>query len=333
MNERGTIKSEAEQRIESVLKEWAGIVGNGPYYSQMMPSVLIPMRQAIDSLPYAVTDTGKDRAELMVKLMVRDGLSANPFPVVIEATEQAARLGIAPELIAWEASQEAMLFPMLQPEDWRGAKVTDFDSDELLHFTLLAKKKFHNSKPLSISSTPFEKIRELRAILAQLQETRKAQKEPWYTPEGFFMISDYIANIERAFIASGMDSVPVHGEPALSNIFIGKNNAIKLVDFDRAYNADPHYDLAGLSLEICGFDWQVDRVVENYYGEKREDVKARVQLLMIVDDFLWGCWSLANHYLSERKNAIEFFKSAQNRFLRCQYWLSRWDISTLLHRL
>jgi thiamine kinase-like enzyme len=148
-------------------------------------------------------------------------------------------------------------------------------------------------------------------------------------PVGFQTLLAWIGRIEQSFKAAGSDLGPIHGENALSNVMLGQGGATRLVDFDRATNADPHYDLAGFCLEFCSFYDQVDETVALYLGAPDSKVSARTALYMIVDDFLWGCWSLIEHYSSHRNTTIEFYKYALNRFFRCRYWLNRWDIATL----
>ncbi len=333
MTEISTATKPASSRINKMLAKLEGLTGRHPDYQLMLSANLIPHHQAIDSAPYLVRGNGHRANDLMIKLVVRDGTPQAPFHQIIESCLQASDLGISPGMIAWESAEEGILYELLAPEYWRCAKQKDFYKEEILAGTIELKKRFHESKALSVTESPFDHIRSSIRTLAHIRKEASVGLHTWEEPEHFSTLIAYINEIEMAMTAAGFETCPTHGEHALSNIMLGPDGQIKLLDFDRAVNADPLSDLAGLILEALSLDWRVEQVIEIYCGSYSERIFNRVKLYMITEDFKWGCWSLVCHYLSERKNSIEFYKSALNRFIRCRYWLSRWNIADLMKNI
>jgi thiamine kinase-like enzyme len=116
-------------------------------------------------------------------------------------------------------------------------------------------------------------------------------------------------------------------------VMLREDGAVRLVDFDQAGNGDRFYDLAAFSLEFCSFDDEVEALVEAYLGRRDCQAIARMHLYRMIDDLVWGCWALIAQARSPRANKIEFYKYAQNRLLRCQYWLGIREFDTLLRQL
>ena len=96
--------------------------------------------------------------------------------------------------------------------------------------------------------------------------------------------------------------------------------------------ADPYYDLGAFCLEYCSFESEIATAVELYVGRPDRHALARAKLYMIVDDFLWGCWALLAQWTSPRNATIEFYKYAQNCFVRALFWLGSWDMDELMRQ-
>ncbi|MFT4115351.1 MAG: phosphotransferase [Bradyrhizobium sp.] len=289
----------------------------------------MPLHLALDASPNCVVDTsGKPLAFL--KLYEPEALPFVDFSTAAVASRQAADLQLAPALLGYDAAAGAMLFDWLAPEDWRMAVREDLDRDETLGAIIGAKKSYHGSQALPRTRGPFDRIDEYLDVMAK---TRGADGAPLSDARRVLELAPWVARIEQAFAAAGSDVGPTHGENTLSNVMLDGANRVRLVDFDRSENADPLYDLASFCVEFCSFREDVDRAVSLYLGAHRPDVAARVSLHMIVDDFLWGCWAMIQHFTSPRSGSVEFYKLAQNRFLRSKYWLTRWDVATLMRSI
>lgn len=296
--------------------------------ARALPSIAMPLHLALDAAPFVVGNAGAPIGFL--KVYETDAAPFVDFAAVVAASRQAAELQLAPELLEVHASSGALLHALLSPADWRMSRRDDFDDDATLGAVIDAKRRFHRSAKLPLSRDPFETLAEYLdlmkglsapdgTVLSELPIVRELQ--PW------------VQRIRDGLRAAGTDAGPIHGENTLSNVMLGPSGRVNLVDFDRAVNADPHFDLASFGLELCSFDEEVDRIVERYLGSASPQISARVRLYMIVDDVLWGCWATFQHFSSPRSGSVEFYKYAQNRFLRSRYWLARWDVAALLRKI
>lgn len=333
MNSLGGQEADDQARVKAALCAFAATVGADPSYTVLAPPILMPMHLAVDAVPLVVSSSNADAGSFFMKSYASDAMAFVNLAATVAASEQANRLGVGPQLLSYDEPSSALLYSLLAPTDWRMATRKDMDSISTLEAVLAIKRTWHASSLLPMSRSPFETIAHYCATIEQLATSTVDSESRLQTPAGFQTLLAWIGRIEQSFKASGSDLGPIHGENALSNVMLGHGNTIRLVDFDRATNADPHYDLAGFCLEFCSFYDQIEGTVALYLGAPDPSVSARTALYMIVDDFLWGCWSLIEHYSSHRNTTIEFYKYAQNRFLRCRYWLNRWDIATLQRRM
>lgn len=67
------------------------------------------------------------------------------------------------------------------------------------------------------------------------------------------MISD-AAELGKAIAASGADLVTAHADGVTSNVMLGPDGAMQLVDFDEAGNTDALFDLAVVLNEVHPLD-------------------------------------------------------------------------------
>ena len=327
----GAPRDASEEQAEAALRNWAAIVGHNPLYGALLPSVMMPMHTAADAIPYGVAATGAE-PEMFMKVYEQDMPVDLDVVATAEASRQAASLGLAPAFLAEDVDHKALLYAML-PAPWRPATRSTIENSTLKAAAIVAKRTWHRSAPLQRTLTPFDRIASSLEDIDRLASPRGGAAPALTVPQGFHTLRAWIQHIERAMAAAGHDSGPTHGENTLSNIMVGDGDAVLLVDFDRAVNADPHYDLGAFCSEFCSFDAEVAETVALYLGQPDRRVTARAQLYMIVDDVLWGCWSLLAHHTSERSSNVEFYKYAQNRFVRARSWLSRWDVPALMRQI
>lgn len=298
--------------------------------TRMLPSIAMPLHLALDAAPCMVAPSGGQEPIGFLKVYESEAASFFDFAATVGASLQAAELQLGPALLDSDASAGALLYSWLAPADWRMALRHDLDDESVLASVVTAKRAWHGSRRLARHRGPFETI---SFYLGTMNDIHLPDGQALSELRIVRVLRPWIGRLEAVFAAAGTDSGPIHGENTLSNIMLGSAGRVQLVDFDRSVNADPHYDLAGLCLELCSFRDEVDRVVELYLGAPAAAVSARVCLYMIVDDFLWGCWAAINHFSSPRSASVEFYKYAQNRFLRCRYWLSRWDADALSRQI
>ncbi|MGY4309387.1 thiamine kinase-like enzyme [Bradyrhizobium sp. USDA 4369] len=321
--------NDSQMRAEAAADVIGGRIGTPLTLSRLLPSIAVPLHLALDAAPYLVS---KASGEPVGFLKVYE-LETAPFvdwASVVAGSRRMAELQLGPALLDCSEEQGALLYEWLSPAEWRMARRENCDRESTLVAILAAKRTLHRSEPVPVTRSPFDVIRHYLEMMRSIN-----------SPGGGVLNDDravrelgpWIERIAAGLAGAGCDPGPIHGEGALSNVMLNDGGGVRLVDCDRVVNADPHYDLASLCLELCSFDTEVEHVVALYEGKANLQSSARVRLYMVVDDFLWGCWSLIKHCTSPRSSSVEFYKYAQNRFLRCRYWLSRWDTAALLRQM
>lgn len=315
-----------ESRVTTSLRAlWPNLTG-APLFTRVSPSILVPMHVSIDSAPFEVWQTDKTEVPAILKVLEEDAVGVVPFSNIVAASAQAARHSIGPNLLASDADSATLLFEKLQSPDWVQARRDDLDDQDRLAAVISAKRSFHQTEKLALTRSPFDLVE----IYMEIAHKIIREDGPLTQAQPICEILPWINYFRDAFQTAGTDVAPTHGENALSNIFLSPDNKVRLVDFDRAVNADPIYDLASFCLEVCHNDDEIQRIVSMYNQAPDPKLLARTRIYMIVDDFVWGLWALVGHYTSPRSNSIEFYKYAHKRFLRSQYWLKHWDIAAQL---
>lgn len=314
-------------RLDRAIAQSGLFAGSEPVRGGAMPAIAMPMHLALDalSMPLGPSVAGPS----VFAKAYRDG-ALQPFDLsgATEASTRAGEAGIAPRLLAADAANRVLFFEALGP-GWRMTLARDTQKPDVKAAILAVKKAWHGQTPLSRTLTPFELARDycgrLEPHLAQGPLPFKGLV-PWVA------VKQWIFRIEEAFAAAGSDTGPIHGENTVSNIMIGPEGRILLVDFDRAMNADPLFDLGGLCLDLCRGEDERMEAVEMYAGRADAAVLARIKLYGLVDDFLWGCWAMLAE-TNPGTHGPELYKYASNRFLRLSHHLQQFDLPHLLAKV
>ena len=114
-------------------------------------------------------------------------------------------------------------------------------------------------------------------------------------------------------------SVPLHGDGVASNVLIGPDGALQLIDFDYGGCFDPWYDVAISLNELYSFEAQWREGITVWAGHCRESDYARCRLYALINDWYWTLWGLWVGATSVR--ALEFSKVGQWTLLRCRLCL------------
>ena len=315
-----------QERIDAALSAVPRFNAARPTLGLPVPSLAMPMHLSLDSVSIPVEVAGGQG--LFAKAFRADALSPYTFDDTATGATAAGEAGIAPRLLAASAKEEVLVFERLGA-DWRMALAGDLRKPDVKSAVLAAKKRWHGLPRLARTLSPFEVVRDYAARLQPHLDPTSSFPIPFKGNIAFPQVMQWIARIEEALSASGVDTAPIHGENAASNVMIGPEGRILLVDFDRAVNADPMFDLGSLCLEFCRNDRERMEAVEIYTGTADRAVLARVKLYGIVDDFAWACWAL----LAQANPSMagpEWLKYASNRVIRMNYHLQTFDMCELL---
>lgn len=109
-------------------------------------------------------------------------------------------------------------------------------------------------------------------------------------PDGFRDRRAQVAEIERAFAANPVDTVPCHNDLLAEN-YIDDGKQLWIVDFEYSGNNDPCFELGDTAQE-CEFDRALrEELCEAYFGQARDDRLARMNLQALMADVGWTLWA------------------------------------------
>jgi thiamine kinase-like enzyme len=109
-------------------------------------------------------------------------------------------------------------------------------------------------------------------------------------PSDFRSRLDQVGEIERAFAANPVPTVPCHNDLLAEN-YIDDGRQLWIVDFEYSGNNDPCFELGDTAQE-CAFDQgQRAELCEAYFGQMREDRLARMNLQALMADVGWALWA------------------------------------------
>jgi thiamine kinase-like enzyme len=143
-----------------------------------------------------------------------------------------------------------------------------------------------------------------------------ADKHQVKIPENFRERMPMVKQIEQAFDANPIQSVPCHNDLLAAN-YIDGDNGLRVFDFEYSGNNDPCFELGNTCQEL---EYDEPRLVEMcsvYFGQPYPDKLARMKLNMIMSDVGWALWAAIQAKIS----AIQF-----------DFWgwaVDRWGRATL----
>lgn len=266
-------------------------------------AVASPLRLATEWAGYQLSIGGKAYYAKVLHEDMRDWIDPRK---VIEVSHIAAAQGVTPMLRCSAADEAVMIFSGLSPQ-WHWAKVSDIAAVDRLGQLLELKKTLHQGGKASFFLTPIEDIRWL---------LDRCREHAVPLPKDADWLSTCAAMAAQAIDAAGYDRVTVHGDGVASNVLIGPDQSMQLIDFDRAGLFDPWHDLATTLNELYQFESEWRQGIEIWAGQCREEDYARCRLHAFLDDWLWTLWGFSAGETSSRN--VEFSKVGQWTLLRCR---------------
>lgn len=278
---------------------------SGATLSAPIGGVVSPIHRAIENLCFFATKP--DRPPVFVKHRHDDMCQFIALDHVADASRKAGELSISPRLLYADPSNGVLVFEVLG-EEWAWGHADVLRRPQVLENLLTAKRTFHKAQPLAETRSVFDLVGAYRQL---------ADGPDVILPAPVFTVSAGVQRIAGAIGASGVDTVPCHADGVSSNIMVGPDDGVRLVDFEWARQADPAYDLGTVVAELLPFDGEALLAIEIATGKPDAGVLARARLYGAADDLMWALWGFINAARSPRKH-VEFFKYAEWRLLRAR---------------
>ncbi len=321
MKKLGTPQNAAEVRAEAAIAAFTGPNAAAALYSPAVPPVASPSYHAVESDSFEVTTDGGE-TRLFLRLGADEVADLVHDDTAFEAAVRLAELGFSPRPLGRSKAHRAMFFTSLR-EPWRAAKINDLMQHDRITRLIAMQKAIASGDPLGRSWSVFDGIDQVWGLLQALNAS---------LPEDAGWLLRAIAPIRDALSAAGVDLLPAHGDPHSSNVMIGPEGKLQLVDFDMAADVDPYYQLGVQMNELFQFETEMKPVLEMHDGHVSGKAFNRCRLYAAADDFYWALRSSLLEVRSPRRS-VEFLKYAQWRFLRCRMLVARPGFEELIRSI
>lgn len=321
MKTPGTPSNVFEIRAEQALRAFSVLENGSVTYRPAMPAVASPSYQAVESCSFEVAVDGAAPAYFLrfgideVKELVDDDIA-------FAAADRLHQLGFSPEPVDYDNETQSILFARLD-ENWRSAKIDDLMHPDRAAQLVEMQKTIAGGELFGRRWSVFDGIELLWHIVST---------GPVPLPGDADWMLSWMKPMREAIQAAGVDIRPAHGDPHSSNVMLGPDGALQLVDFDMAGDMDPYYQLGVQMNELYQFETAMKPLLEIHDGAFSEKAFNRCRIYAAADDFYWALRSLILEMRSPPRG-IEFLKYAGWRFLRCRMALGHPDFEGRLRNL
>lgn len=251
---------------------------------------LIPIVGGLTNLNYRLRLNDRD---YFVKIFAAGTAQFIDRQLAYEAAQQAHQLGIAPQVIDLDLAQGVEVVEFLT--DYRPSRSADFSRLDFLQAAIGLYQRLHHAPMLSRTKTVFDMTEEHIQQGDQLGALR---------PHNFASLMHKYHQAKRAFLASGLDLAPCHNDPMPGNFMVnldaeGQIQQMQLIDFEYASNNERAYEIGVFLGELFVDELTSMQLIEQYYGQLRNDLLARVNVARAVADMKWASWAMQQRQLSD----------------------------------
>lgn len=257
-----------------------------------------------DSLLARDAETGDT---LFVKSMHADTAFYIDVPAAFEAAVKAGEAGVGPRVVAADAASGVIVSENLS-RGWRVAGLEACRDPSFVDKVFELRKRFAAVAPLSRELDVFADIERFYG-LARSSGAQTPADTPW--------LVDTLRFAAEQIGESPAARAPVHGDGNVSNVLLGEQGEVCLVDWDRAGNGDPLEDAGSFLVEAFAFEAEARDAFRRNFPGHDETAFDRACILGVADDVRWGLIAAIQAHLSERR-VNEFYKFANWRFLRAR---------------
>jgi thiamine kinase-like enzyme len=235
-----------------------------------------------------------------------------------EAARNAHAMGVAPEVIFFDALDGLEVSEFL--EGYRACTNADFGDSTIQSDVLNLYRRLHAGPKLGQTKTIFDMIEE------HIEQGRDLRA---HFPEDMPWLMHRYNQAKAAFLASGLDLVPCFNDPMPGNFLIsaeaGAPKPMKLIDYEFASNNERSYELGVLFAEMFFDERLTETLIEQYLGEVRSQMIARVILNRALADMKWASWAVVNRKLNDWD--FDYQKYGVWKYMRARdvMYDPRWD--------
>ena len=203
-----------------------------------IPVLASPSWRGVDGAPWRASDKASGES-LFVKIMDPDAALYIDVACAFEAARRASDLGVGPRVVSADPASGVLVMEDLNA-GWRVGTLDRMLDPALVDAVLAARKAFQKGPPLPSTRGVFEEIERFHAA-AKAAAAELPPDADWLLAELRFAAA--------AMRETGGTVVPIHGDGNVSNLLISDSGEVRLIDWDRATNADPLEDIGSFLVE------------------------------------------------------------------------------------
>lgn len=223
----------------------------------------------------------------------------------IEAAKRAGDIGVGPRVLqSWE--DDRLLAMEYLGSGWRAGGLHDRANTGVRKGIVTAKKALQAGPKLLRDADIFSEIRAAYTACTKYKAS---------LPKNIAAFLGFADRAEQAVSRLEIERVPCHRDGNTANIMIGPDDAVRLVDYDLAANADPYEDIGYHLTELFDREPEARDGFVEWTGFFEEPMFQRAMVYGILDDLRWGLVASAMAASSPR-TTLEFAKYASWRMMR-----------------
>ncbi len=230
--------------------------------------------------------------------------------------EAAASTGVSPRIVEYLPEWNVMVLEYIEGETMSGERLR---TPEMARRIASSLRRLHTA-PRFLHDFDMFRLTEFYLGVCDEHAVR--------IPDGFRRRLPQVGEVERAFTANPVPTVPCHNDLLAEN-YIDDGRQLWILDFEYSGNNDPCFELGDTAQE-CGFDQELRAALcESYFGEVREDRLARMNLQALMADVGWTLWAAIQAKISTIE--YDFWGWAVERWDRALSIFDSEDFTLLAH--
>ena len=266
--------------------------------------VASPIRVATEWAGFSVTSA---QGSYYAKVLHLDMSALVDAERSAQASQCAAEAGATPAVRLVDVARGVLLFDRLPAPQWRWARLDELTAPDRLQALWALKRRVHSGPAPDFTRSPMADIQLLRELCID---------DGVALPPDHVWTNTCIDLAWKAVQATPVQWLPLHGDGLASNVMIGPEGELSLIDFDYGGCFDPWYDVAITLNELYPFEAQWREGIQAWAGQCLESDYARCRLYALINDWYWTLWGLWTGATSSRR--LEFSKVGQWTLLRCR---------------
>ncbi|WP_417274336.1 phosphotransferase [Celeribacter halophilus] len=312
MKTLGNATNSMEETIETVLRD-------APLFKGGEGMVYGPVSGGISNENWRVKET-QGTGDWFVKVPGNGTEMFIDRVTALDASQKAAAAGLGPRVYDDLGDRGIEINDFLP--DRRPSTNSDFADLDLCKAAIGAYRTMHGLPSLGLTKTVFDMIDE------HLQQVKELHA-PMYKDAAWILLNADLAR--EAIHASGLDLVTSFNDPMPGNFMIDDAGTVMLIDYEYASMNDRCYDLGIWFGEMFFSHERELELIEEYFGEVRDDIVSRVTVHKALADVKWCLWSMVQLKMSRLD--FDFHKYGMWKKMRARSIMEHPDWATHLRRL